>query len=76
MAKSQNKDSLAYFLSFCVEIYKNAHSMTGGEAAAVLADSGVLTWLGNNYDVIHTQSYHWILEEIEDFLSTNQKVQQ
>ncbi len=75
MTELQHNDSIAFFLSFCVEIYKNAHSLTGEEAFVVLDDSGALKWLESNYDVIHTQSHHWILEEIEDYLLTHKTAQ-
>lgn len=65
------KDAIAYFLAFCVEIYKNAHSLSGEEASAVLSESGALEYLEENYDVVHTQSHHWILADIEEYLSTH-----
>lgn len=64
-----NNDSIAYFLSFCVEIYKDAHSLSGEEASSLLLESGALDYLKENYDVIHTQSHHWILSDLEEFLS-------
>lgn len=42
-------------------------------ALAVLSDSGTLKYLEENYDVIHTQSHHWILADIEE-LSDGQRV--
>lgn len=68
-----NNDSIAYFLSFCVEIYKDAHSLSGEEASSLLLESGALDYLKENYDVIHTQSYHWILSDLEEFLSNTKK---
>lgn len=71
----KEKQDIAYFLAFCVEIYKNAHSLSGNEASTLLSESGVLDYLEENYDVIHTQSHHWILADIEEFLSTHNKEQ-
>lgn len=34
-----------------------------------LLESGTLRYLEDNYEVIHTQSPQWILEEINDFLA-------
>lgn len=61
---------ISYFLAFCVEIFKKAHSLTGEVASMVLSESGALDYLEKNYDVIHTQSHHWILADIEEYLST------
>lgn len=74
--KLQEKQKIAYFLAFCVEIYKNAHSLNGDEASTVLSESGALDYLEENYDVIHTQSYHWILADIEEYLSNHKEDQQ
>lgn len=68
-----NNDSIAYFLSFCVEIYKDAHSLSGEEASSLLLELGALDYLKENYDVIHTQSHHWILSDLEEFLSNTKK---
>lgn len=71
MGNMANTDAIAYFLAFCVEIYKSAHSMQGEEALAVLSESGALDYLEKNFEVIHTQSHHWILADIEEYLSTH-----
>lgn len=63
------EDDIAYFVAFCIEAYKNAHSMCGAEAARLLADQGVLTYLSDNYDVLHTQSIPWLLAEIDELIS-------
>lgn len=72
----QEKQNIAYFLAFCVEIYKNAHSLSGDEASTVLSESGALDYLEENYDVIHTQSHHWILADIDEYLSIHKENQQ
>lgn len=66
-------DDTAYFIAFCVETYKNAHNMSGAKASAVFFDHGVMEYLFENYDVLHTQSPGWILAEIEDFIKANAK---
>lgn len=62
------QDSIAFFVSFCVEIYKNAHGISGAEAYETLSSTGALTYLETNYETIHTQSAQWILEEIHEFI--------
>ena len=73
MNNNETNDAIAYFLAFCVEIYKNAHSLSGEEASAELSESGAMKYLEENYDVIHTQSHHWILADIEEYLSTHKQ---
>lgn len=65
--KSKEQD-IAYFISFCIEQYKNEKSMTGKQAAKELYEFEVLDYLCEHYEVIHTQSRQWILENIEEFI--------
>lgn len=58
-----------FFLSFCIEKYKTVKKLTGEDAATLFFDKGVAEYLVNNYDVLHTQSWQWLMEEIDDFLS-------
>lgn len=59
-------DNIAYFIAFCVEIYKKAHFMTGAEVADIFSRHGILEYLADNYEVLHTQGHNWILAEIKD----------
>lgn len=63
---------MSYFLSFCIEQYKNRKKLTGVEAIRQLNRAGVLEYLQANYDVLHTQSSQWILEEIEELVNNKQ----
>ena len=63
------KQDVAYFLSFCIEQYKNKHRLSGSEAMDVLDRYGVLEYLADHYEMLHTQSRQWILEDIEEFIS-------
>lgn len=66
-------DDLAYFIAFCVEMYKNAHSMTGAEVSEIFSSHGILEFLADNFEVLHTQGPNWILAEIEDFIQEDSK---
>lgn len=60
---------ISYFVSFCVEQYKNAKYLTGNQAFEELNQYGVLDYLVENYEILHTQSYQWILEDIDEFIN-------
>ena len=66
---NNNQQDIALFLSFCIEQYKAAKGMTGKEAMQELDRYGVLEYLSEFYDVLHTQGRQWILADIEDFIS-------
>ena len=58
-----------YFLSFCIEQYKNEHHISGNDAMEMLNGYGVLEYLKDHYEILHTQSRQWILEDIENYIS-------
>ncbi len=71
MDKKQRE--ISYFVSFCVEQYKHANRLTGREAMAQLDRYGVLDYLAENYEILHTQSHLWILDDIDEFIHIRQK---
>lgn len=60
---------IAYFLSFCIEQYKNEKGIKGAEAMRTLDKYGVLEYLRDHFDILHTQSRQWILSDIDDFIN-------
>ena len=67
------KQDIAYFLSFCIEQYKVAKSLTGNEAMTLLSGYSVLACLEEHYEALHTQSRQWLVEEIDDFIRERDK---
>ena len=67
------KQDIAYFLSFCIEQYKVAKSLTGNEAMTLLSGYSVLEYLEEHYEALHTQSRQWLVEEIDDFIRERDK---
>ena len=59
----------AEFLSFCIEAYKNKLGVSGAKVAEYFEESGVLDFLLENYDLLHTLGKEQLLTEIERFLS-------
>ncbi len=68
----KRQQNISYFVSFCVEQYKHAKKLTGGEAMTELDRYGVLDYLAENYEILHTQSHQWILEDIDEFIYIRQ----
>lgn len=60
-----NKSELdvAYFISFCIEQYKKKNSMQGREVMELFDKYGVLQYLSEHFEILHTQSWQWIMEE-------------
>lgn len=70
-----NKKNLdiAYFLSFCIEQYKESKHLHGAEAASIFNQYGVLDYLEQHFESLHSQSRQWILEDIDEFINIRKK---
>ncbi|MBR6285018.1 MAG: DUF3791 domain-containing protein [Muribaculaceae bacterium] len=72
ITKTELQDT-AYFVSFCIEQYKHHKHMTGAEAYELFERHGVLVYLVENYEILHSQNHHWIAEDIDEFINSRQK---
>ena len=66
-----SEDTIPLFLSFCIEQYKEAKGLSGEKAMNILLNSGVIDYLERNYEVLHTQSPQWILEEMDEYIQNH-----
>ena len=57
------------FVAFCIEQYKNSKHLSGSKAMEVLNGYGVLEYLAQHYETLHTQSHHWLIEDIDEYIS-------
>lgn len=67
-AVDKKNQDIAYFLSFCIEQYKNAKGIDGTEAMEIFLKYGVLDYLNEHFEILHTQNSQWILEDIDEFI--------
>lgn len=65
---SEKELDITYFISFCIEQYKMHTSKSGAEVIELFNHYGVDTYLLENYEVLHTQSRQWLMEEIDEFI--------
>lgn len=63
---------IAYFLSFCIEQYGKKHQLSGGEVVSLFDRYEVLPYLEENFEVLHTQGYQWLMEEINEIISAKE----
>lgn len=73
MEDASIEEKKIHFVSFCIECYKQAHAMHGGEVFELFENKGVNKFLYDNYDILHTQGEQWLLAEIEDFLNNDKQ---
>lgn len=60
--------NILYFVSFCIEQYKHVKGLDGSVVMDLFEKNGVLNYLSDNFDVLHTQGANWLVEEIDEFL--------
>ena len=70
---NKKQQDIAYFLSFCTEQYKNEKHLSGKDAMETLGENGVLEYLAEHYEMLHTQSRQWLLEDIDEFIALRKK---
>ena len=59
------------FVSFCIEQYKKTTNQSGKEVEQMFESSGVISFLFEHYEVLHTQSAQSIQAEIEQYLKNH-----
>lgn len=64
---------ISYFLSFCIEQYKNTKGLEGAEVIELFDRYGVLEYLNEHFEILHTQNHRWILEDIDEFIEQRKK---
>ena len=59
---------IAYFLSFCIEQYMNDKGLSREQTITQFSEYGVLDYLAEHFEILHTQSRQWIVEDIDDYI--------
>ena len=70
---NKKQQDIAYFLSFCTEQYKNEKHLSGSDAMDVMSKYGVLDYLAKHYEMLHTQSRQWLMEDIDEYFALRKK---
>lgn len=63
-----NDTNIAYFISFCIEQYKKHINVSGDEVALLFDKYGITDYLVDNFEILHTQNHHWLMEELDQLL--------
>lgn len=64
------------FPFFCIEQYKMKQELSGEEAISLFEKYNVLSYLSDNFEVLHTQSQQWLMEEIKEYITKQKKANQ
>ena len=56
------------FIVYCMEIYREAKNLTGKDVYNKFTESGVIEFIDEFYDVLHSTSNKDIIWQIDDYL--------
>ena len=73
---SRNKKDVNRFFAFCIEEYGAAKKMSGEQVLDLFSKYGLVDYLSEFYEVLHTQGRQWLIEEIDEFIEIRKKKEQ
>lgn len=66
-------EDLSFWLSWCIEEYAAEKHLVNSETAVFFENSGVLAYLTENAEILHTQGKSYILSSIDEYLVNHQQ---
>ena len=70
----KNVKDISYFISFCIEQYMKEKGMNEEEVLGTFSTCGVLEYLNEYFEILHTQSRQWLMADIEDVIQKRRKL--
>ena len=64
-------DGKIWFLTSCVELYKEDKGMAGKEAYNYLSKTGAINFITGCWEGLHTTSPSYIIENIDEYIRNN-----
>lgn len=65
---------ISYFISFCIEQYMKEKGLDEDVVIGTFSEFGVLEYLNDCFDVLHTQSRQWLVEDIDEFVNRRKEM--
>lgn len=66
--KAKFEKDIALFVAFCIEEYGAAKGMSGEQVLDLFSKYGLVDYLSESYNVLHTQGRQWLIEEIDEYI--------
>ena len=70
----KKRQDIAFFLAFCIEQYMNEKRLSHEEAMSLFTEFGVLDYLAEHFEILHTQSRQWIIEDIDEYIKARKEI--
>lgn len=71
---NKKRQDIAFFLAFCIEQYMNEKRLSHEEAMSLFTEFGVLDYLAEHFEILHTQSRQWIIEDIDEYIKARKEI--
>lgn len=65
-------EARAQFVSFCIEQYAKAKKMATADVVTLFERYGLSEHFSEYYDELHTHGHNWLIEEIDEIISSRQ----
>ena len=66
--KMTEETKVTEFVVFCIEMYAQAHQLSGVKVAVVFENAGLLHYLSSCYQELHANGKEWLLNTIDEYL--------
>ena len=71
---SKEEKDIALFVAFCIEEYGAAKGISGEQVLDLFSKYGLVDYLSEFYDVLHTQGRQWLIEEIDEYIEIRKSI--
>ena len=61
------------FVSFCIEMYAREYKMDGASVSSTFEEKGIIDYLMNNYQELHSQGKEFLLPLVHDLVNREEK---
>jgi hypothetical protein len=72
-----NKDNISpeqkQFAVFCLEIYRTRKNITGKEAIALFEKTGLLDYIIDCYDQLHSFGAEYLMSDFDEFVKNHEE---
>ena len=65
---AKQTDNRVFYVSWIIETYKREHNLSGQTVAKLFAEHEVDKWLMEFYDILHTVSPNYVVQEIDEMI--------
>lgn len=62
------------FIVFCIEVYARRQALSSLQTYALFKAKGLIPFLKNNFEILHTQGEEYILDEIKLYLKRRKNI--